>query len=136
VGAALLRDVLAADQPVALQPVERDVDLADVRRRVRAAERLLQRELQLVPVRGLLGQQGQQRLTHTTPPFLSLLVVHVTKPCQGRYPRRRPQNARLTHTYMLYITSIHRRSAARRVQRGPPPASRRLSRGDTVRAPR
>src|SRR6185312_5856359 len=64
VGAAVLRDVLAADEPVLLKALQRDVDLPYVRRRVSLPEGLLKGELQLIPVRWFLREQRQQRLPH------------------------------------------------------------------------
>src|SRR5262249_9271252 len=59
-----LLDVLAADQAVLLEALQRDVDLPDVGRWIGLPEGLLKRELELVAVSRLLGEQGQQRLPH------------------------------------------------------------------------
>jgi len=59
-----LLDVLAADQTVLLEALQRDVDLPDVRRWIRLAEGLFKREFQLVAVSRLLSEQGQQGLPH------------------------------------------------------------------------
>src|SRR4029077_13068327 len=59
-----LLDVLAADQAVLLEALQRDVDLPDVRRWIGLAEGLFKRELQFVAVSRFLSEQGQQGLPH------------------------------------------------------------------------
>ena len=63
-----LDDVLAADQAVTLQPLQRHVDLTDVRRRVGFAEDLLELSLQLIAVSRLLRQERQQGHSHQIAP--------------------------------------------------------------------
>src|SRR5579863_2596729 len=64
VGPGGLLDVLAADQAVLLEALQRDVDLPDVRRRIGLTEDLFQGQLQLVAMGRLLREQGQQGLPH------------------------------------------------------------------------
>lgn len=68
VGPAGLLDVLALDQPRLLEAAQGDVDLADVRLRVRGAQQLLKVLLQLVAVGRAAGEQGQQGLPHSCSP--------------------------------------------------------------------
>src|SRR4029077_13660628 len=60
VGAGGLLDILAADQAILLEALQGDVDLPDVRRWIRLAKGLFERELQLVAMSRLLGEQGPQ----------------------------------------------------------------------------
>ena len=58
-GALRLLLLVAGDQAVALQPLQRAVDLADVHRRPRNPEPGLEALLELVAVRGTGSQEGK-----------------------------------------------------------------------------
>ena len=80
---ALTVALVGGDESVALEPVERRVDLADVDR-PDTAGRGLEAGLQLVPVRRFPVEQGQQALANTHPPSsVCILSMHTEERRQG-----------------------------------------------------